>query len=284
MYRNIYYDYKKSIIHIWTWDENGQRTKLEVDFEPYLYIEDVKSNDATSIFNTKLKKLKFESNFKRKSYLEATSNHRIFYNLNPDQQFLLDTFKNEVLNPDFSINPLRIYYLDIETYKKNEKDAFSTAEEAKDIINVITIYDSLEQRYHVWGINSYSTTDEDVFYTKCKDEKQLLSEFLKFWRKNTPDIVSGWNFHGYDLPYIMNRLTILFDEDKNKKISPLERVFYRENVSVNALGQKKNQWFIATLVALIFVFNGIVVLRIYARVFLGSQEKSHNHPSHLTTL
>jgi DNA polymerase elongation subunit (family B) len=245
MYRNIYYDYKNSVIHLWTWDENGERSKIEVDFEPYLYVEDSKSNDGVSIYNTKLKKLKFQSNSKRKSYVETVSNNRIFYNLNPDQQFLLDTFKNEVSNPNFSANPLRIYYLDIETYKKNETDPFSPPEEAKDSINVITIYDTLEQKYHVWGIKPYSCKDDDVFYYKCNDEKHLLSDFLKFWRKNTPDIVSGWNFHGYDLPYIMNRLTILFDEDKNKKISPLERIFYREDVAVNALGQKKNQWFIA---------------------------------------
>ena len=57
MWRNIYYDYKKSIIHLWTWNEFGERVKAEVDFEPFLYLEDKNVHDATSIFNTKLKKL-----------------------------------------------------------------------------------------------------------------------------------------------------------------------------------------------------------------------------------
>jgi len=45
-----------------------------------------------------------------------------------------------------------------------------------------------------------------------------------------------------------------------------------------------NQWLLATLVAIIFVFNGIVIIRIYARVFLGSQEKTFNQSNHLSSL
>ena len=265
MYRNIYYDYKNSIIHLWTWDQDNQRTKVEIDFEPFIYIEDKNQHDATSIFNTKLKKLSFINNHKRKTYVTDTQNKRIFFNLSPDQQFLLTTFKDSALNDDFARNALRIFYLDIETYKQNELDPFSTPEEAKDMINVITIYDSLLQTYHVWGLKDYHTTQEDVFYTKCFNEKDLLSTFLKFWRKNTPDIVSGWNFHGYDLPYIMNRLTILFDEDKNKKMSPIDRVYLKENVSVNKLGQKKDQWVLAGVSCLDY-------MDVYKAFSLGERE------------
>lgn len=242
MYRNIYYDYKKSVIHLWTWNEYGERVKVENSFEPFIYLEDKKKHDATSIFNTKLKKMSFPNNFRRRSFVKDSPNKRIFFNLNTEQQYLITTFKDLATKDEFTANPLRVYFLDIETYKSNELDAFSTAEEAKDMINVITIYDSLLQKYYTWGLKPYSTLDEDVTYVKCSNEKDLLSTFLKFWRKNTPDIVSGWNFHGYDLPYIMNRLTILFDEEKNYKMSPIDRVEYRENVSVNKLGQKKNQW------------------------------------------
>ena len=33
----------------------------------------------------------------------------------------------------------------------------------------------------------------NVTYIKCQNEKHLLLEFLKFWCKNHPDIVTGWN-------------------------------------------------------------------------------------------
>jgi hypothetical protein len=63
MYRNIYYDYKNSVIHLWTWDQDDQRSKVEIDFEPFIYIEDKNQQDAVSIFNTNLKKLKLVSHF-----------------------------------------------------------------------------------------------------------------------------------------------------------------------------------------------------------------------------
>jgi DNA polymerase elongation subunit (family B) len=287
MYRNIYYDYKNSVIHLWTWDQDDQRSKVEIDFEPFIYIEDKNQQDAVSIFNTNLKKLAFKNNSQRKTYVRDTQNKRIFFNLAPDQQFLLTTFKDAALEDDFGKNPLRIFFLDIETYKANELDAFSTPEEAKDMINAITIYDSLFQRYHVWGLKDYYTTDEDVVYTKCFCEKDLLSTFLKFWRKNTPDIVSGWNFHGYDLPYIMNRLTILFDEDKNKKMSPIDRVYLKENVSVNKLGQKKDQWVLCGVSCLdymdIYKCFSLGERESYSLGFIGEHELGESKISFNTT-
>ena len=69
---------------------------------------------------------------------------KLFYNINVEQQFLLDLFKNEVTKPDFGSHPLKIFYLDIETYAT---DHFATPEEASDPINLITIYDSIKQKY-----------------------------------------------------------------------------------------------------------------------------------------
>ena len=97
MYRNIYYDYKKSIIHLWTWSEDGERVKIETEFEPFLYLEDKNIKDATSIFGTNLKKMSFINNFRRRDFVKNTQNKRIFFNLNPDQQFLLTTFKDKSL-------------------------------------------------------------------------------------------------------------------------------------------------------------------------------------------
>jgi DNA polymerase elongation subunit (family B) len=240
-YRNIFYDYKNSTIHLWTWDEFGQRLKLETSFEPFLYVEDNKATDAVSIFNTSLKKLKFNNNFDRMRFVKDTPLNRLFYNLNVEQQFLLETYKNDVDKPDFGTQNLKIFYLDIETYAT---DKFSTPEEASDPINLITIYDSLSERFYTWGCGNYSTLDESVTYIKCKNEEDLLKSFVKFWRKDPPDLVSGWNIHGYDIPYIMNRLTIVFDDQYQKKLSPIDKIEFREKFSVNKLGRQIDRWFI----------------------------------------
>jgi hypothetical protein len=175
-YRNVYYDPLHSIIHIWSWDENGERTKFSTSYEPYLYIESENGTDARSIFNTPLKKIPFRNRKARNTYVEETPIKRLFYNLPVDQQYLLDTFKDEVDKPEFGNQPLKIYYLDIETYAT---DHFSTPEDATDPINLITIFDSKSQKIYTRGCKAYHNTDDDENYIKCKDEPDLLKIFFK---------------------------------------------------------------------------------------------------------
>ena len=113
MYRNIYYDNKNQLIHLWTWDENGNRVKYETSYEPYLYIESSTGTDGVSIFNTPLKKRSFKSNFDRKKFVTETP-LKIFHNLACEQQFLLDTYKNEVGKLEFGTQPLKVFLFDIE--------------------------------------------------------------------------------------------------------------------------------------------------------------------------
>ena len=241
-YRNVYYDPKNSNIHLWTWNENGERIKLITSYEPYLYIESENGTDARSIFNTPLKKLSFKNRKARQNYVDETPIKRLFYNIAVDQQFLLSTYKDEIEKPEFGSHPLKIFYIDIETYATTH---FSTPEAATDPINLITIYDSLSEKYYTWGCKNYSTLEEDVVYIKCKDEKDLLKSFVKFWKSDPPDIVTGWNIHGYDIPYIMNRLTQVFADDYNKKLSPIENIYLREKAAVNKLGRQIDRWSIA---------------------------------------
>ena len=37
-------------------------------------------------------------------------------------------------------------------------------------------------------------------------------EFMKFWMKNYPDVITGWNTKFFDLPYLCNRIKLLTDE------------------------------------------------------------------------
>jgi DNA polymerase elongation subunit (family B) len=241
-YRNVYYDPLNSNIHLWTWDDNGERTKVITSYEPYLYIESENGTDGKSIFNTPLKKISFRNRKARNTYVEETPIKRLFYNLAVDQQYLLQTYKDDIHKSDFGSQPLKIFYIDIETYATTH---FSTPEAATDPINLITIYDSLSEKFYTWGCKTYHTTEDNVVYFKCKNERDLLKSFVKFWRTDPPDIVTGWNIHGYDIPYIMNRLPQIFADDYNKKLSPIESIYLREKASVNKLGKAIDRWTIA---------------------------------------
>jgi len=72
------------------------------------------------------------------------------------------------------------------------------------------------------GYGDYTPTDEKIKYFKCKNEKDLIKKFLKIWDSSRfgPDVVSGWNIETFDIPYLVNRITRIFDYDEACRLSP----------------------------------------------------------------
>jgi DNA polymerase elongation subunit (family B) len=241
MYRNVFYDSPKQCIHLWTWDEDGKRIKLECSYEPFLYIESVNGTDAVSIFNTPLKKVKFKNQFERNKFVNETPIKRIFNNLSCEQEFLLSSFKNDVQNPKSLANPLKIFFWDIETYSPGE---FPDPQLANDTINLVTIYDSLSEKFYSWGLKPYKPKSDNVIYTYCRRETEMLEAILKFWETDPPDMMVGWNTEGFDVPYVMNRLHKLMGEEEASRLSPVRSIYYRENVAMNKFGKMINRWYI----------------------------------------
>lgn len=240
-YRNVYYDGRRQVIHLWTWDENGTRIKLESSYEPHLYVESATAKDAISIFNTPLKKVSFKNQFERNKFVNETPIKRLFHNLSCEQEFLLSAFKDDIDKPEFVKHPLKIFFLDIETYSPNE---FPHPEAAKDPINLITLYNTLDKKFYTWGTKPYASSQPDEVYFYCKKETELLQKFLEFWEQDPPDILATWNGEGFDIPYIMNRLHKLFGEEDASRLSPVRTLYYRENVAMNKFGKMINRWYI----------------------------------------
>lgn len=259
-FRNIHYNNKLGAIHLWEWDEDGNRVETIKPFEPYLYMESESHNDAKSIYGKSLKKLSFKSAYERKKFLDETSIVRLFHNLSADQQFLLDNYQEDISTN----NPLKIFFFDIETYCTTGK--FSTPEEATDPINLITIYDTLSKTYYTWGLKKlYEPKIDNVVYECCKNEEDLLNRFLKFWKSDYPDVITGWNCHGYDIPYIINRIEKLFDLNKARELSPVNKIWLKPNASVNLKGMKMDRW-------LIHGISHLDYMDVYITFTLGDRE------------
>lgn len=227
MYRNIVYNNRTRDITLWTWDENGDRVERRVPFKPYIHFEQKNGKDGTSIFKTPLRKREFETEFDRRKFVQNSGIKRIFNNLPAEQQFLIDTYGDIHDQIDFTENPLRIFYLDIEVFSPDE---FPKAEDAKHPINLITIFDSLTDQYHSFGLHNYISQRKDVTYHKCATESDLLRGFMKYWTKNYPDVMTGWNSDGFDIPYIVNRITQLFGDEYVKRLSPTNRIWSIEKL------------------------------------------------------
>jgi DNA polymerase elongation subunit (family B) len=239
-YRNVSYNPKEECMRLFTWDEHGNRISYDVSYNPYLYIESPNKPDAKSIFSTPLKKRVFKNQYERGKYVRESNVKRLFENLSINQQFLIDMFWRDYEKPEFVKNDLKVMFLDIETYSIEE---FSTPEKADHPINLITCYDSLTEKYITFGLKKeYQSKHKDETYVCCYNEKELLLKFIDHWSKDYPDVVSGWNSHGFDIPYIINRITNLLGFEYAQKLSPVGRVYNRS--MKGQFGREQIRWYI----------------------------------------
>ena len=243
MYRAACYNPFNESVFLRTWTEDGDRIDTEIPFRPYLYLEKEGSDDAVSIFKTCLFKKSFRNSIDRRKFVDNTSNQRIFHNLAPEQQFLVEMYKDQNNDPTFSQFPLKTLLLDIEVDTTYDS-AFPVPEKAAVPINLITVYDTLTKSTHTWGLKGeYKSTLPDCIYHRCETEQDLVLQFVDYWKSDYPDIASGWNSAGFDFPYIINRFARLFGDDFVKQLSPVGNV--RGRKVFTDFGREKTIWSIS---------------------------------------
>jgi DNA polymerase elongation subunit (family B) len=227
MYRNCVYNNRTKSIHLWTWDAQGNRCFQELEFNPYLYLE-AKDGPAKSIYGTSLKKKEFNTKWDRDKFVKESGIKRIFENLPPYQQFLIDNYYHCSEDPTFSQFPLKILFIDIEC-PGIPGGKFPEAELAENEINLLTLYDSLSKTYNVFGLKEYTPKNKNVNYIHCKSEIDLLKRVIMFISSDYPDCLVGFNSANFDIKYLVNRITFQLDEDWAKMLSPLERIYEKFN-------------------------------------------------------
>jgi DNA polymerase elongation subunit (family B) len=224
-YRNCVYSNKDRKIYLWTWNEAGERVRQEHDFKPYILLED-KDGKEKSIYGTSLKKREFTSGYDRNNFIKDSNIKRIYENLPPYQQFLIDNYWMDCENDDFSKHPLKVAFLDLECPLA---DRFPEPDTAEAVINLLTIYDSESKNYHVFGLKNYHTTRDDVKYYWCKSEHDLLKSVIKYLRNEEFDVFTTWNGADFDIPYLVNRITFELGKEWADKLSPIGRIYERTN-------------------------------------------------------
>lgn len=264
MYRNAWWDGKKKAIQLRTWDRDGNRVSYPVQFKPYLYVESNKGG-ARSIFGTKLEKREFATPFDRSQFVKTFGTNRFFGNLDTSQQFLIDTYQDKVNSPEFSVQPLRIIFYDIEVDPLPDGQ-FPVPEQAKAEINIITAWDSLAKKYYIFSKYPYKGNNliENSVFVYCENEYNLLLKFIKFWQAlDYPDIVSGWNSNGFDFPYIRNRIIKVLGESMFLSLSPYGVV--RDFLTVDKMQRELTKYDIAGV-------SNLDYLDVYAKFKIVKQE------------
>ena len=88
---------------------------------------------------------------------------------------------------------------------------------------VTAITCSIDGAFYTFGCGEYTPKQDNVTYTKCTNEKDLLLKFLSSWRQWDADIVTGWNVQGFDIPYMYNRISKILGE---KESTSLREIYF----------------------------------------------------------
>lgn len=214
MFKKIYFDNRKKRIHL-TETYNGQEVKSVEDFEYTFYVQDgegkSKIKDVHGIPVVK-QTCKDKRRFKQ---LKDTGLKLYESDINEEMQYLQNRYGDVTLKPD--INDFNIAYLDIEVESEFE---FPKPEECKYPINLITVYSSKTKKYYTWGNRPYTGKSDVVGeYYYFQDEKELLTDFIKWFSDQNFDILTGWYVKDFDVHYILNRKEKLDIEENLTKLN-----------------------------------------------------------------
>lgn len=204
--------------------DDGRRIKRKIPFKPTLYVKGKGNSKFVALDGTNVDPIKLDSMREAKEFIEKykdVENFKIYGNTNYIAQYIAEEFPGEI---KFDRAKIRIHNLDIEV----ASDAgFPEPEEAKHPVISIAIKDSILDTYFVWALGDYDVDKSimkefQVKYMKCTSEEHLLKQFIQFWfeEHTTPDVVTGWNIRGFDIPYLVNRINRILGEDEVKKLSP----------------------------------------------------------------
>ena len=219
--------------------DKGRQIIEKIDFGPTLFVS-TKNRDEKSwndlYKNTPLEPIQFNNIREAKDYVEMYKDvHGIElhgmtkWNL----QYINSKFPGDI---EYDISHVKIHTIDIETVDEDSEEGFPDIQAARIPIVLISIHDNITDKTVVLGLKEFDKVESDAFiYKKFDTEKELLKFFIEFQIATKPDVWTGWNTSGFDIPYMINRIKLLFDEAQVKRLSPFN--YIREKM-VNIRGKE----------------------------------------------
>ncbi len=211
--------------------DNGTSIIKRHKFAPRLFVPIKDESKYKSFDGGNLKEIQFNKMTDARDFIDTydgTSNFKLYGTTNYIHQFITDLYPDDI---KFNINHINVVNFDIEVASD---DGFPTPEEAAYPIISIALKSSKSSVYQVWGLDTYDfekteldMKGEHVQYHHCKSETEMLAKFLGYWKRNYPDVITGWNSRFFDIPYLVNRITLIGSEEAARSLSPWNMVNQR---------------------------------------------------------
>ena len=203
---------------------NGERLNRKVKYSPTLFCKVIKETNYKTLDGQYVTPIKHDTIKEAKEWLKSYEDqpHLVYGNTLFQYNYIADEYPNYV---KWDIDKILVVTIDIEVACEN---GFPNPEEAIEPLLSITIKNHQNKQIIVWGTGEYKNTRDDVTYVKCDTEKMLIQEFLTFWEKNQPDVITGWNTEFFDIPYLCNRIKNLYEPKEINRLSPWGNVSDRQ--------------------------------------------------------
>jgi len=202
--------------------EDGKQFHEHIKYSPYVFIPSNKEKRYRTIYQEPVEKKDFDSIFEMTKFVKEMTDiegFSIFGSTNPVTTFIYDEYREEI---KYDPSKIRIGLIDIEVDSSN---GFPKPEEATSPIVTISLH--IENQMYAFGMKPFNAP-KHVKYFQCKDEYTLLKAFLVIWKARAPDVISGWNLIGFDIPYLVNRMLIVLGEELTLQLSPIRKIIPRE--------------------------------------------------------
>ena len=197
--------------------ENGKRYQRKLDFSPTLYVTSKKPSKWKTLEGTFVDEVNPGTIKDTREFIkryEGVQGFDVYGNSNYAYQYISDNYSHDV---NWDMEQIKVFTIDIETATEN---GFPDIRAANEEVLLITVKELATKRIITFGSKSYVNPREDVIYVNCKDEHNLLTQFLEFWTKSYPDVITGWNTDFFDMPYLIRRIERELGDGESNKMSP----------------------------------------------------------------
>ena len=194
----------------------GQEFQEKIDFQPTFFTLTNKESKHTNLQGQYLHPTQFDSIAKAREFRKSydNSNSPIYGMERFAYQYIANEYKDDI---DWQKDKIKIFTIDIET---SCEEGFPDVDNPVEELLCLTVKNQTNKQIITWGTGDFKTDREDVTYVRCNSEKELIKEFMSFWMKNYPDIITGWNCKFFDIPYLLGRISRLTDSKVIRKLSP----------------------------------------------------------------
>jgi len=144
----------------------------------------------------------------------------------------LEDFEQNYNNPEYEVwDETKHEWMSFSQSIYNGTNEFPKQDEVKYPINVICVYDNILDEYHMWVLKNKKWCSDDlqfpdydnIVHHVFNDEYKMLLDFTRWFARNRPDVLTGWNIEDFDIPYLVNRIELFLGETVNN-LSPVHEI------------------------------------------------------------